>query len=73
MSINEILPALLQILTFQNTFDRAYDEIMMEIQTENFFRILISLGSPRFWMGSVLLIFLVFCVVYVFERAQVAQ
>jgi hypothetical protein len=32
-----------QILNFQNTFDRAYDEIMMEIQTENFLRSIISM------------------------------
>jgi hypothetical protein len=31
-----------QILNFQNTRDRACDEIRMEIQTENFFRSLIS-------------------------------
>jgi hypothetical protein len=28
---------LLKVLNFQNTFDRACDEIRMEIQTENFF------------------------------------
>jgi len=37
-----------QILNFQNTFDRACDEIRMEIQTENFFRSLISM---RFFFG----------------------
>ena len=57
MSIYEILPALgltqsvhepssectgAQILNFQNTFDRPCDEIRIEIQTENFFRNLIS-------------------------------
>jgi hypothetical protein len=31
-----------QILNFQNAFDRAWNEIRMKIQTENFFRILIS-------------------------------
>jgi hypothetical protein len=31
-----------QILNFQNTFDRACDEIRMEIQTTNFFGSLIS-------------------------------
>jgi hypothetical protein len=31
-----------QILIFQNTFDRAWNEIRMKIQTENFFGILIS-------------------------------
>jgi hypothetical protein len=31
-----------QILNFQNTFDRPCDEIRIEIQTENFFRNLIS-------------------------------
>jgi hypothetical protein len=31
-----------QILNFQNTFDRAWNEIRMKIQTENFFGILIS-------------------------------
>jgi hypothetical protein len=29
-------------INFQNTFDRPWSEIMMKIQTENFFRILIS-------------------------------
>jgi hypothetical protein len=32
-----------QILNFQNTFDRAWIEIRMKIQTENFFGILISM------------------------------
>ena len=31
-----------QILNFQNTLDRAWNEIRMKIQTENFFGILIS-------------------------------
>jgi hypothetical protein len=31
-----------QILNFQNTFDRAYEEIRMEIQTDFFFGSLIS-------------------------------
>ena len=38
-----------QILNFQYTFDRACDEIKMRIQTENFFR---SLISTRFILGG---------------------
>jgi hypothetical protein len=35
-----------QILNFQNTLDRAWNEIRMKIQTENFFGILISTRLP---------------------------
>jgi hypothetical protein len=41
-----------QILNFQNTLDRAWNKIRMEIQTENFFGILISTrlrGEQFYW------------------------